>query len=121
LNTPPKMDNDTTISNLQSPTLPRWGSFLWDGPTQCEEDMSTAYPNLIAYTAELEAELNCTIRNTWLWGEIDMPLQYSTTLTTYMTSNTCGIFVFHFIFCFVKVLRWWGVARSTQPQAPVTS
>jgi hypothetical protein len=28
LNTPPKMDNDTTISNLQSPTLPRWGSFL---------------------------------------------------------------------------------------------
>ncbi len=26
-----------------------------------------------------------------------------------------ALFVFHFIFCFVKVLRWWGVTRSTQP------
>jgi hypothetical protein len=44
LSTPPKMD-DNTISNLQSPTLWRWGSFLQDGPTKCEVDMSTIYPN----------------------------------------------------------------------------
>jgi hypothetical protein len=29
--------------------------------------------------------------------------------------NTCGILLFlHSIFCFVKVLRWWGVTRFTQ-------
>jgi hypothetical protein len=26
-----------------------------------------------------------------------------------------ALFVFHFIICFVKVLRWWGVTRFTQP------
>jgi hypothetical protein len=53
--------------------------FLQDGPTKCEVDMSTVYPNLIAYATKLEAELDCTIHNMWLWGEIDMPLQYLTT------------------------------------------
>jgi hypothetical protein len=62
LKTPPKMDDDT-ISNLQSPTSQRWSSFLLIGPNQCDEDMSTAYPNLIAYATNLEAELDCTIHN----------------------------------------------------------
>jgi hypothetical protein len=26
-----------------------------------------------------------------------------------------ALFVLHFIFCFVKASRWWGVKRSTQP------
>jgi hypothetical protein len=26
-----------------------------------------------------------------------------------------ALFVLHFIFCFVKALRWWGVTRYTQP------
>jgi hypothetical protein len=77
----PKMDN-ATICNLQLPTLQKWSSFLQDTPTQCDEDMSTAYPNEIAYVTNLEAELDCTINNIQLWGEIDMPLQYSTNLTT---------------------------------------
>jgi hypothetical protein len=46
------MDDDT-LSNLQSPTLQKWSSFLQDTPTQCDEDMSIAYPNLIAYVTDL--------------------------------------------------------------------
>jgi hypothetical protein len=26
-----------------------------------------------------------------------------------------ALFVLHFIFCFVKASRWWGVTRFTQP------
>jgi hypothetical protein len=101
LNTPPKMDDDT-ISNLQLPTLQRWDSFLWDGPTKCEVDMSIAYPNLIAYATKLEAhaELDCTICNIMIMGrnryttmELDNPDN--------MTSGTCGIscFAFYILFC----------------------
>jgi hypothetical protein len=62
LQAPPNMDDDT-ISNLQSCTWQKWSFFLQDTPTQCDEGMSTAYPNLIAYATNLEAELNCTIHN----------------------------------------------------------
>ena len=82
LKTPPKMDDDT-ISNLQSPTTSqKWSFFLQDSPTQCDVGMSSTYPNLIAYATNLEAVLDCTICNMQLRGEIDMPLWYSTTLTT---------------------------------------
>jgi hypothetical protein len=70
------------ISNLQSPTSQKQSFFLQDSPTQCDEDMSTTYPNLIAYATNLEAALDCTICNMQLWGEIDTPLWYLTTLTT---------------------------------------
>jgi hypothetical protein len=93
LNMPPKMDYDT-ISNLKSPTSQRWDSFLWDGPTKCEVDMSTVYPNLIAYATKFEAELNCTICNIWLWGNIDTPLPYSATPTTWHLTH-----VAFYLFC----------------------
>jgi hypothetical protein len=32
--------------------------------------MSATYSNLIGYATNLEVELNCTIPNIWLWGEI---------------------------------------------------
>jgi hypothetical protein len=49
-----------------------------------------AYPNLIAYATNLEAELHCTICNIWLWGKIDMPLWYWTNLITWHLAR--GIF-----------------------------
>jgi hypothetical protein len=81
LQEPPKMDNDI-ISKLLLPTLQKWSNFLWDAPTQCDEEIATAYSNLTAYETNLEAELDCTICNIQFWGEIDMPHQYSTRLIT---------------------------------------
>jgi hypothetical protein len=40
-----------------------------------------------------------------------MPLQYSTTLTTYMTSNTCGILCFLFYILFCKDLEMMGSGK----------
>jgi hypothetical protein len=62
LQEPPKMDDDT-FSYMQSPTSQKWSYFLHDAPAQCDEEMFTTYPNLIAYATNLEAELNCTIHN----------------------------------------------------------
>jgi hypothetical protein len=81
LQEPFKMDDDT-ISNLQSPASQKWSFFLQDSPTQGDEDMSTACPDLIAYTTDLEAELDCTLCNMQLWGEINTPLWYLTILIT---------------------------------------
>jgi hypothetical protein len=62
--------------------------------------MSTAYPDLIAYVTNLEAELDCSICTIWLWGEIDMPHWYLTCLITWGPSS-CGIicFTFYILFC----------------------
>jgi hypothetical protein len=57
---PSVMDNDS-ISDMQSPTSQKWSSFLCNAPAQCDEEMFTAYPDLIAYATNLEAELDCTI------------------------------------------------------------
>jgi hypothetical protein len=54
------MDGDI-ISNIQSPTSQRWNYFL-DSPRALRDDeLSIAYPDLIAYATDLEAELNCMI------------------------------------------------------------
>ena len=100
------MDDDT-ISNMQSPTSQKWSYFLWDAPAQCDEEMSTAYPNLIAYATDLEAELDCTICNIQLWGEIDMPHRYSTSPITW-SSTSCGIICFAFYILFCKGLEMMG-------------
>ena len=78
----PSMMDDDSISDMQSPTSQRWSYFLCNAPAQCDEEMFTAYPDLIAYATNLEAELDCTICTIQLWGEIDMPHQYSTSLIT---------------------------------------
>jgi hypothetical protein len=56
---------------MQSPTSQRWSFFLC-APTHCDEEMFVAYPDLIAHATDLEAELDCTICNIQLLGEIDM-------------------------------------------------
>jgi hypothetical protein len=61
---------------MQLPTSQKWSYFLQDTPVQCNEEVSTTYPNLIAYATDLEVELDCTIGNIRLWGEIDAPHQY---------------------------------------------
>jgi hypothetical protein len=45
LKTPPKMDDDT-ISNLQSPTLQRWSSFLLIGPNQKNPELDCTIHNI---------------------------------------------------------------------------
>jgi hypothetical protein len=81
LQEPPKMDNDV-ISNMQLPTLQKWSYYLRDAPVQCDEEMTATYSNLIAYATNLEAELNCTICNIQLWGEIDASHWYLMSPTT---------------------------------------
>jgi hypothetical protein len=41
--------------------------------------MFTVYPDLIAYVTNLEAELDYTIHNIQVWGEIDMPHSWYST------------------------------------------
>jgi hypothetical protein len=62
--------------------MTEWSYFLHNAPAQCDNEMFTAYPDLIAYAKDLEAGLDCTIHTIRLWGEIDMPHQYSTSLMT---------------------------------------
>jgi hypothetical protein len=60
------MADDDSISDMQSPTSERWSYFWCNSPAQCHEEMfSTAYPDLIAYATNLEAELDCTICTIW--------------------------------------------------------
>jgi hypothetical protein len=103
LQEPPKTDNDT-ISNMQSPTLQKWSYFLQDAPVQYDEEMFAANPNLIVYATDLEAELDCTIHNILLWGEIDTPHSTQQAQSHEVQSHV-ALSVLHFIFCFVKVLR----------------
>jgi hypothetical protein len=49
----------------------------------------------------------------WLWGEIDTSYRYLKHPIPW--SHHVTLFVLHFIFCFVKALRWWGVSRFAQP------
>jgi hypothetical protein len=58
------------------------GYFLCNAPAQHDDEMFTAYLDLIAYATDLEAELDCTICTIQLWGEIDVPHQNSTRLIT---------------------------------------
>ncbi len=69
---------------------------------QCDEEMmSTTFPNLIAYATNLEAELECTICNIQLLGEIDTPHWYSTTQSYEVQSLVAEIscFAFYILFC----------------------
>jgi hypothetical protein len=54
----PSMMHDDSISDLQSPTSQRWGYFLCNAPAQCDDEMFTAYPDMIAYATDLEAARN---------------------------------------------------------------
>jgi hypothetical protein len=56
------MDGDF-ISNIQLPTSQRWSYFLCSTPALHEDEMSIAYPDLIAYATNLEAELDHMICN----------------------------------------------------------
>jgi hypothetical protein len=54
--------------------------------------MSVTYLNLIAYATDLEVELDCTICNIWLWGEIDASHCYLTSPITWsptLCDNIC--------------------------------
>jgi hypothetical protein len=61
-----------------------------------------------SYTSSLEAELDCSTNCTiQLWGEIDTPHQYSTSLITWSTTP-CGIICFAFYILFCKGLKMIG-------------
>jgi hypothetical protein len=47
-------------------------------------------------------------------GETDMP-HWSPTSQSHEVQSHVTLFILHFIFCFVKVSKWWGVTRSAQP------
>jgi hypothetical protein len=76
------MMDDDSISDMQSPTSQRWSYFLGNAPAQRDEEMFTTSPDVIAYATHLEAELYCTICTIQLWGEIDTPYWYLSSLIT---------------------------------------
>ncbi len=51
------MMDDDSISDMQSPTSQRWICFLCNTPAQCNDKMSTTYPDLVAYATDFVAEL----------------------------------------------------------------
>jgi hypothetical protein len=57
---PSLMDSDF-IFNIQLPTSQRWSYFLHSSPALHDDDISIAYPDLIVYATDLEAELDHTI------------------------------------------------------------
>jgi hypothetical protein len=69
--------------------------------------MSVTYLNLIAYTTDLEVELDCTICDIWLWGEIDASHWYLTA-QSHEVQPCVTIFVLHLIFCFCRGLKMMG-------------
>ena len=74
----PSMMDDDSIYDMQSPTSQRWIYFLHNTPAQCDDKMSTPFPDMISYATKLEAELDCTIHTIQLWGEIDTTHWYLT-------------------------------------------
>jgi hypothetical protein len=76
-------------------------SYVSNAPAQCDGQMFTAYPDLIAYATDLEAELEYTIHNIWVCGEIDMPHWYSTSPITW-SSTSCGIICVRFYILLCK-------------------
>jgi hypothetical protein len=57
---PSMMDSDF-ISNIQLPTSQRWTYFLHSPPALYDDEMSIAYPDLIVYAPDLEAEFDYMI------------------------------------------------------------
>jgi hypothetical protein len=100
---PPKT-NDDTISYMPLPTSQRWSYFLHDAPAQCDEEMFTPYPDLIAYATDLEAELECTIRNSHMIME-KLICHIGTQQKPNHMKSSCDIICFAFYFCFVKASR----------------
>jgi hypothetical protein len=96
------------FSNMQLPTIQKWSYYLWYTLVQCDEEMSATYLNLIAYTTNLEVELDCTICNIQLWGEIDESQPYLTSPIAWSTTS-CDIICFaSYIFCSCKGLEMMG-------------
>jgi hypothetical protein len=51
----PSMMDDDSISDMQLPTLQRWSYFLCNSPSQRDDEMFTAYPDLIAICNQLRS------------------------------------------------------------------
>jgi hypothetical protein len=93
------MMDDDSISDMQSPTSQRWSYFLGNAAS-CPTWWRNVY-HLPRSATNLEAELDCTICTIQLWGEIDMPYRYLSSLITWHPTS-CGIifcFAFYILFC----------------------
>jgi hypothetical protein len=78
----PCMTDNDFISAMQLPISQRWSYFLNNAPAQHDDEMFTAYPDLIAYATDLEAELDCPIHTIQLCEEIYMLHWYLTSSIT---------------------------------------
>jgi hypothetical protein len=76
------------------------------------QNLLVAIPTISAN--HLEEELNWTICTIWLWDKL-IHCFHTCQAQLHKVQSHVALFVLHFIFCFVKALRWWGVTRSTQP------
>jgi hypothetical protein len=76
--------------------------------------MSIAYPDLIVYAPDLEAEFDYMIHTIWLWERLIHCIS-SWHIWLHEVYPHVELFVLHFTLCFVKAFRWWGVTRFAQP------
>jgi hypothetical protein len=76
-------------------------------------------PTQIWIHTQLTEKQSLIVQFAPLWGEMDMPHWYLTSLSHAWSPTSCGIICFAFYILFCKGLKMMGVTRFTQPHVHI--